>query len=146
MKHTGIENYKHLSELVRRDLGDISRTVLAGMLGVTERSLSEWDTRAIGDATPKALRLDLLFRVIGLIKSEFKDVPAKMYREILENSRYVFDKEDEEDGSVSLLGLINSDPKNKYWETVSKECIRNYLEMIEFKGTRFEQDKHIHHA
>ena len=140
------ENYREVSEHVRSKMGNISKTMLAGLLGVTERSLSDWEGRMIGQATPKALRLELLFKVVLFLEKEFPKVPHNMYREILDNSTFEFDNSDDEDGSISLIGMIVADPKNQYWRSIVKNSVSEYLRYIEFKGDEVEQGRFVRRA
>ena len=126
-----LDNLKQASEQLTRLLG-VSRTMLAGLLGVTERSMSEWEKKSLNDITPKAKRLLLLYNLVRYIEQKYPKVPAKMYREILENSRVIFDPNDLEDGSISLMNMVISDPDEKYWPQIAGSAINEYLEEVGF--------------
>lgn len=122
-----LDNLKQASDLLTDVLG-VNRTMLAGLLGVTERSMSDWEKKALGDITPKAKRLVLLYQLVRFIEEKHPKIPQKMYREILENSRVVIDPEDSEDGSVSLMNMVITDPEEKYWAQIADSAIKEYLE------------------
>ncbi len=128
-----LDNLKQASEILTGTLG-VNRTLLAGLLGVTERSLQEWEKKPLGDITPKAKRLELLYNLIRFMEQKYPKVPAKMYREILENSRVVIDQDDPEDGSTSLMNMVISDPEEKYWPQIANSAIKEYLDEIGFAG------------
>jgi transcriptional regulator with XRE-family HTH domain len=126
-----LDNLRQASEQLTELLG-VNRTMLAGLLGVTERSMSEWEKKSIGNITPKAKRLALLYNLVRFIEQKYPTVPAKMYREILENSRVTIDPNDPEDGSISLMNMVISDPDEKYWPQIAGSAIKEYLEEIGF--------------
>lgn len=126
-----LDSLKQASELLTGVLG-VNRTMLAGLLGVTERSMSDWEKKALGDITPKAKRLVLLYELVRFIEEKYSSVPAKMYREVLENSRVVVDPDDLEDGTVSLMNMVISDPEEKYWPQIANSAIQEYLNEIGF--------------
>jgi hypothetical protein len=126
-----LDNLRQASEQLTELLG-VNRTMLAGLLGVTERSMSEWEKKSIGDITPKAKRLALMYNLVRFIEQKYPNVPAKMYREILENSRVTIDPNDPEDGSISLMNMVISDPDEKYWPQIAGSAIKEYLEEIGF--------------
>lgn len=126
-----LDSLKQASDLLTGVLG-VNRTMLAGLLGVTERSMSDWEKKALGDITPKAKRLVLLYQLVRFIEQKYPDVPHKMYREILENGRVVIDPEDSEDGSVSLMNMVISDPDEKYWPQIANSAIKEYLDEVGF--------------
>jgi len=131
MSLQAIDNLRQASEQLTELLG-VSRTMLAGLLGVTERSMSEWEKKNLDNVTPKAKRLVLLYNLVRYMEEQFSLVPSKMYRELLENSRVVIDPDDSEDGSVSLINMVISDPDEKYWPQIAGSAIKEYLEEIEF--------------
>ncbi|HAZ13816.1 MAG: hypothetical protein A2X86_14525 [Bdellovibrionales bacterium GWA2_49_15] len=53
-----------------------------------------------------------MYNLVRLIEQKYPKVPAKMYREILENSRVVIDQ-DPEDGKTSLMNMVVADPDVK---------------------------------
>lgn len=127
-----LDNLKQATDILVNALGVNNRTMLAGLLGVTERSLQEWEKKPLGEITPKAKRLVLLYNLVRYIEQQFPMVPAKMYREILENSRVVIDPDDLEDGSTSLMNMVISDPEEKYWPQIATSSITEYLKEIGF--------------
>lgn len=122
-----LDNLKQATDLLIGVLG-VNRTMLAGLLGVTERSMADWEKKALGDITPKSKRLVLLYQLVRFIEEKHPKIPQKMYREILENSRVVIDPEDLEDGSISLMNMVITDPEEKYWVQIADSAIKEYLE------------------
>lgn len=126
MSLKAIDSLGQASDQLIETLG-VSRKMLAGLLGVSERNMSEWEKKNLDNVTPKAKRLVLLYNLVRYIEEQFPLVPSKMYRELLENSRVVIDPDDSEDGSVSLINMIISDPDEKYWPQVAGSAIKEYL-------------------
>ncbi len=131
------DGYKHASEKLC-SLLSINKTFLAGMLGVTDRSLTEWEGMGAGEETPKSKRLVMLYNVVRTISKEFPMIPHKAYREVLENSRIVFDPDDEEDGSISLMNLVVTEPDEKFWFDATKSSVKSYLKFLKDKGHKVE--------
>ena len=142
MELAKFDSYKHAIETLCPTLG-VSRTTLAGMLGITERSLSEWENLGTGDSTPKSKRLLLLYNVVRLFSKEFPKMPAKAYKEVLENSRVIFDPDDEEDGSISLINLIVAEPEEKCWVDTTKHAVGDYLAYSNERGRKIETNRPI---
>lgn len=126
-----LDSLKQASEQLTELLG-VNRTMLAGLLGVTERSMSDWEKKPLGDITPKAKRLALLYNLVRFIGQKHPTIPSKMYREVLENSRVIIDHDDPEDGSISLMNMVISDPDEKYWPQIAGSAIKEYLEEVGF--------------
>lgn len=141
MSLPALDSLKQASDLLIGVLG-VNRTMLAGLLGVTERSMSDWEKKALGDITPKAKRLVLLYQLARFIEQKYPDVPHKMYRGILENGRVEIDPEDSEDGSVSLMNMVISDPDEKYWPQIANSAIKEYLDEVGFIS-RKEREGHL---
>jgi hypothetical protein len=59
----------------------------------------------------------------------------------LENGRVVIDPEDSEDGSVSLMNMVISDPNEKYWPQIANSAIKEYLDEVGFIS-RKEREGH----
>lgn len=140
MSLSALDSLKQASDLLTGVLG-VNRTMLAGLLGVTERSMSDWEKKDLGDITPKAKRLVLLYQLVRFIEQKYPAVPHKMYREILENARVEIDPEDSEDGSVSLMNMVISDPDEKYWPQIANSAIKEYLDEVGFIS-RKEREGH----
>lgn len=105
-----------------------NESYLAGMLGVTERSLGAWKKLGGGDGTPKAKRAKLLYEVLRYIHTHHKDIDPTEYKSFLENARVVVDPDDDEDGSVSLLNVIISNPDETYWAAIVEQAKKDYAE------------------
>lgn len=104
----------------------ISPTQLAGMLGVSERSLNEWKTLGLGDLTPKAKRLSRLFEVLSFISENYEKMGTLNYMKILMDGQITLDPDDEEFGITSLMTFITSDPENKAWVANVKEAMASF--------------------
>jgi hypothetical protein len=106
---------------------NINETYLAGFLGVSEKSLNEWKKLGMGELTPKAYRLTRLDEVIAYLKKNHSEVPASVYKSLVENGRIVTDPTDPEDGSISLLNFIIEDPKAKVWTSSVEEVVKGFI-------------------
>lgn len=126
-----LDNLRQASNELTETLG-INKTMLAGLLGVTERSMLEWEKKSLSDITPKSKRLVLLYNLVRFMEQKYPTISKKMYRELLENSRVVIDPDDLEDGSISLMNMVINDPDEKYWPQIASSAIENYLEEIGF--------------
>ncbi len=121
----------------------INNSYLAGMLGVSEKSLNDWKSLPMGDLTPKAKRLMRLFQVISYLKTNFKEVSHKEYKNVLLNGRIVLDPNDEEDGTTSLMSFVISEPEAKAWPAIVEAAV-NSLEIKNFsKGYESNGPKKI---
>lgn len=120
---------KQASKLLMRNL-DISKSNLAGMVGVSERTLDEWGKASIDDFASKSNRLIALYNVVRLIKKERPNISAKDCRCFLYNSRIVFDPEDEEEGSVSMISFILAHPEEKDWISAYNSALEEYEEFV----------------
>ncbi len=66
-----LDNLKQASEALVVVLGVHNKTMLAGLLGVTERSLQDWEKKPMRELTPKAKRLTLLYQLAQYIEKHF---------------------------------------------------------------------------
>lgn len=107
------------------ELLGISKTYLAGLLGVTEQTLANWES--VKESTPKAERLSSLYKMIQFISLEFPQIPKEDYRDILVNARVELDKSDPQDGSVSLNGIVLSCLPDSEWKSLTVKGINDYL-------------------
>jgi transcriptional regulator with XRE-family HTH domain len=130
MKMERFDSYKQASTTLREAFG-VNRTHLAGLMGVTEKSLLDWESRPVGDGTPKSKRLELLYEVTRFINSKFPELESVYYRRVLENSIVIFDHEDEE-GFITLMNLIVHDPSVQYWQPIVEKSITDYLAETNF--------------
>lgn len=109
----------------------VNRTMLAGLVGVTEKSLQDWEGRGIGDATPKSKRLELLYKVAMFIEKNHPNLNYNYYRRVLENSVIVFDV-DSEDGYTTIMNLIIDTPEETYWQPLVQAAVKDYLSETNF--------------
>lgn len=114
---------KYVDTILKKNIVP-NRTFLAGLLGVTERSLTDWEKMDTNNYSPKAKRLILLNQIISLMCKEF---PDSNHYDLLCNSRIVIDPKDKEDGEISLINFILSDPDNTFWYQISKSAITDYI-------------------
>lgn len=82
---------------------DMSTSMLAGMLGITERTLL-----ANKEVLKRDARLDRLTQVMLELKSEVPQCEGKRLNAIFHNSYIKLDDEDDEESSgISLIGYVN---------------------------------------
>ena len=100
---------------------DVTEDYLAHYLGVTPMTLNNWKRLNFNEVSEKSPRLKRLFHAVQLIilDIEYSTIEIK---NILDNSRVVIDPLDSEDGTISLIGYINSQIGE-----VSKEIIKNII-------------------
>ena len=132
------DNTRQAIESLKNAL-QMNDSYLAGFLGVTEKSLHSWKSMQAGELSPKSMRLKRLFEVVEYLQEKASHLPQKYYRQFIENSRVIVDTEDEEEGSISLIGFINSEPENNAWVHVVKDAIHEYETSLPEKGTKREE-------
>jgi hypothetical protein len=103
----------------------INRSYLAGMLGVSERTLVEWRNRTPSELPPKARRLLRLIEVIEMIEKSGAGKGVEILR-ILQNGRVPLGGEDEDTGSVSLVGYINAFPEDGGWRANVSQAVEEF--------------------
>lgn len=115
--------------MILTEMLDVSPASLAGLLGVSERSLSDWKNRPVSNLPPKAYRLMRLREVVNLTKTLRPDYTAQELRSLLENGRIPLGGlEDEE--SISLIGYIQAEPTSKTWQSCVKSAIDDFEKFI----------------
>ena len=126
---------------------NMKETYLAGFLGVTEKSLSEWKRLGIAEPTPKARRLIRLYEVVEYLESKHSEVPVTAYKSLIENGRIITDPDDFEDGSISLLNYIIEEPQSKTWVPCVEEVVKEFVSsnMKEMEKVR-EAHQSVRHA
>jgi len=118
-----------LTELLK-----INNAYLAGMLGVSEKSLNDWKGLGLGDLTPKAKRLKRLFEVVVYLKNKHPGIVASDYSKLLINGRVTIDPHDEEDGSTALINFVVSEPDAKIWVGAVEEAVRSLGDSLNLQG------------
>ena len=122
---------------LQEKLGGISSTKLGNLLGVSERSISEWKRKRMNDIPPKAVRA---LRTLDVVNEVRKICPGYSPQEIyslLENGRISLGGIDDED-SISLIGFIRANPNVKPWLPQVKDAITDFEEFMKVRrrGTR----------
>jgi len=117
------------SELVR--ILEIHEPLLAGMLGITTKSLNKWKNMKSSELPLKVKRLELTYEIVSYITQSY---PGKFrgpeIKNVLENGRVIIDPNDEDDGATSLISFICAHPEEIAWVAVVKEAVNNYLEVV----------------
>ena len=113
---------------------DIDRNNLAGLMGITEKSLLYWESKSVTDRMTDSKRLEFLYEVVRYINYKFPELKSLNYLRVLENSVVILDHEDEE-GFVTLINLITHDPYLKYWQPIVDKSINDYLSETNFIKT-----------
>lgn len=111
------------------DMLDTSPTSLAGMLGVSERSLSDWKGRTLANLPPKAHRLTRLYEVVKMVKTLRPDYSTQKIKALLENGRIPLGGADDEE-SISLIGYIQAEPTAKTWQSCLQSAIEDFENFI----------------
>ena len=121
---------KNLSDSIQATL-NINKQNLAGLIGVTEQSLNEWELIESDFLLPnKAKRLALLSDIIKYVSQNYPQIKESSYLEILHNERIVFNPEDLEDGDVSFIGFINANPSQVGWKIIVSQILDEHLKLL----------------
>lgn len=86
---------------------ELTEDYLANYLGVTPVTLNNWKRLNYDETSEKSIRLKRLFQTVRLITLE-TEYAASEIKNILDNNRVVFDSTNLDEGSISLIGYINS--------------------------------------
>lgn len=124
----------------------INETYLAGFLGVTPKSLADWKSRRPGELPPKAHRLVRLHAVVSYLKSRHPELPPRDYKGLLENGRLTINPDDAEEGTISLLNFIISDPNAKVWAPCVDHVVVDYQNLLNAAGKLREANRPVRHA
>ena len=110
---TGAMHYDSTGQMIDDMLEtlSVSKTRLAAMLGVSERTLTDWRSKGVGDLRTKALRLARLCEVVAELR---KLAPETKPLNILEDGRVPVSADDELD-SITLLAYVNAYPEERGW-------------------------------
>lgn len=85
-----------------------SKSQLSGYLGVTLKTLEEWVVNDQTSDLSKAKRLVRMYFILEYLLEAYPVASNERYKDILLNTRIIYDPDDDEDGMVSLIGLVNS--------------------------------------
>ena len=108
-------------DFMRKALG-ISNTRLAALLGVSDRTLTEWRSKGVGDLRTKARRLVRLCDVVAKLQELAPQVPPL---NVLEDGCLPV-ADDEEIGSITLLSYVNAYPEDKGWRPCVTAALDDY--------------------
>ena len=113
-QYTGDGYVRHCTEAL-----GIKPTMLAGLLSVTERTLSNWAETPITEAAQgKIDRLKTLYRIVTLAESE--GLHGKIILNVLN------DPIPGEDGDKSLLHYVVDEPNNRLLATVVRKVVASF--------------------
>lgn len=106
----------------------INPTMLAGLLGITEKTLGMWRTRTVSELeeNKKPLRLVTLYHFVWLARSFNVDKHL-----ILSLMHDLVDPLNEKSGSI--LSHIVEEPDSSVLRAITPKLIRDFLEMKEFR-------------
>ncbi len=121
-----LDSVRQALEELKEALG-LSHDYLAGLLGVTGRSLDEWKKKGMGDLRGKVQRLIRLHQVLHYVENNPRRIQKKDLRNFLENARITVDPDDEEDGTVSLINYIIHEPEATTWVACVKEAVSDFF-------------------
>lgn len=79
----------------------------------------------MGDLTPKAHRLTRLYQIMCYLNSKHADIPTIAHKNLIENGRVAVDIDDD-DGTISLLNFILSEPDSRYWIPCVEQVVSEY--------------------
>jgi hypothetical protein len=105
----------------------VNRAYLGGLLGVSERTISEWQNKQIGDLPPKGKRLQRLVEVVNFIEHERGILPTSEIMNVLQNGRIPMDGDDEDSNSISLIGYITAFPEEHAWIANARSAMDDYF-------------------
>jgi hypothetical protein len=127
-------------------LGMERESYLAGFLGVSPKSLTDWKKRPIAELPPKSHRLVRLFEVVSYLKNRHPELHQRDYKNLLENGRLVIDPEDEDEGSISLLNFIVEEPDARVWRACVEQVVSEFKNVLRATGRLRETDPSIRKA
>lgn len=107
----------------------VTRTEIAAMLLVTERSLYDWAPRSLSELPPKGQRLRRLSEVLTELGQDMKKngLPADKMLAVLKDGRVPVDGDDEETGSMSLISYLTAFPDDHGWRANVKAALDDYV-------------------
>lgn len=123
----------------------INETYLAGFLGVSPKSLTDWKKRSVGDLPPKAYRLIRLYEVVCYLRKHHPDLQRE-YKGLLENGHLVIDPENEDEGTISLLNFILEEPNARVWVPCVEQVVLQYRNILTAAGKLREAHRPVRHA
>lgn len=75
----------------------------------------------------RSLRLERVCRALDVVDSQYPDIKGRKCLELFVNGRIVFDANDEEFGSTSLLSFTSTADLNANWNLIVKEAVESLL-------------------
>jgi hypothetical protein len=102
----------------------VNRAYLAGLLGVSERTLSDWQNKQVGELLHKGRRLQRLVEVIHFIERERG---RTVIMDVLQNGRVPMDGDDEDSNSIALIGYITAFPEEHGWIANVRAALDEHL-------------------
>jgi len=105
----------------------VTRTQLAGMLGVSERAVSEWANRTLEElTTDKGMRFRRLNEVVTYLSSKLGDKNHRYLRAIIEDGRIPMTGIGDDD-TASLISYICACPDEKGWRANVDAAFNEYM-------------------
>jgi hypothetical protein len=106
---------------------DMTTAMLAGALGVTERTLL-----ADKDSSKRDGRLNRLLQVVHELRSEVPKCSNELLRTILYNSYIKLNNsDDDEENGMSLMGYVNWSAEEEFCSTYVHAALWDYYKWIE---------------
>src|ERR1039458_5124159 len=92
-----------------------NQAYLAGLIGVSERTLSEWRSRGVGELPPKAARFVRLKNAVDYLLTQKKVAETELV-DVLNNGRVPISQPiDEDNDSMALVAYLTSFPEEQAW-------------------------------
>ena len=114
-------------------------TAMQAMLGVSERTLTDWRSKGVGDLRTKALRL---VRLCDVVAEVHRLAPATKPLDVLEDGRVPVSGDDEID-SITLLAYVNAYPEEKGWLANVDAAVQDYQRYQQAAAKTRRPVKHV---
>ncbi len=122
-------------DMLVRALGR-NQTYLAALLGISERTLSEWRSRGVGELPPKALRLVRLKDAVDYLLNQ-KKIAATELVDVLNNGRVPISPPiDEDNDSMALVAYLTAFPEERAWMPAVDAALEDYRAYRRSRGAR----------
>jgi hypothetical protein len=114
----------------------ISRTQLAAMLMVTDRTLYDWADRQVSELPPKGRRLARLWQIINELESVIPEFGLSQdhITAILNDGRIPVESDDDESDSMSLVSYITAHPDDHGWKANVHVAVQDYRDYLNLKS------------
>ncbi|MES2614187.1 MAG: hypothetical protein V4591_02100 [Bdellovibrionota bacterium] len=107
---------------------NINNSHLAGILGVSERTLFDWIQKPVEEIPPKGKRLIRLMEVIEYIGKYYPNQSsANRMMSILQDGRVPMGGADEETNSMALISYVAAFPEERGWVANVAAAIKDYI-------------------